>query len=288
MSELREKMVRKMVLRSLADNTQRSYLQSVSGLAKHYMKPPDQLTKEMIEDYLIFLKQEKGKALTTLSCTVTGLRFFYNHVVGDEQLIPSCKFAKIPSKLPTVLSQEEIWSIISAADNTKHRLMLMTTYSAGLRASEVLNLKTADIDSKRMLIKVLGKGSKERYTLLSQRLLTELRDYYRVYTPKIFLFPNKGKDTPLSYETIRSVYENARKKAGVNRGTGMHCLRHSFATHLLEGGYDIRKIQMLMGHRHLTTTMIYLHVSRETIARIPSPLDLFNPDTPDGGDTDDE
>lgn len=288
MSELREKMIREMALRNLSENTQRSYLQSVYGLTKHYRKPPDQLTKEMVEDYLLYLKKEEGKALTTLSSTVTGLKFFYNHVVGDEQLSPGCKFAKIPRKLPKVLSQEEIWSIISAADNTKHRLMLMTAYSAGLRASEVIGLKTAHIDSKRMLIKVLGKGSKERYTLLSQRLLPELRDYYLAYRPEIFLFPSPSADKPLTYETIRSAYENARKKAGVKRAIGIHCLRHSFATHLLEAGYDIRKIQVLMGHTRLTTTMIYLHVSRETLAKIPSPLDLFNPDTSDGGDADDE
>ena len=287
MTELRKKMERELALRNLSENTQRAYLQAVYGLAKHYRKPPDKVTKEMIEDYLLYLKQEKGKALTTVGSTITGLRFFYNHVVGDEQLSPSCKFAKTPSKLPMVLSQEEIWSIITAADNTKHRLMLMTAYSAGLRASEVLSLKLELIDSKRMLIKVTGKGDKERYTLLSQILLTELRDYYQTYRPEILLFPSHRKGKPLSYETIRSAYENARKKAGVKRGIGIHTLRHSFATHLLEAGYDIRKIQVLMGHTRLSTTMIYLHVSRETLAKIPSPLDLFNPDTTNGGDTDD-
>ena len=287
MTELRKKMAREMALRNLSENTQRAYLQAVYGLAKHYRKPPDKVTKEMIEDYLLYLKQEKGKALTTVGSTITGLRFFYNHVVGDEQLSPSCKFAKTPSKLPMVLSQEEIWSIITAADNTKHRLMLMTAYSAGLRASEVLSLKLELIDSKRMLIKVTGKGDKERYTLLYQILLTELRDYYQTYRPEILLFPSHRKGKPLSYETIRSAYENARKKAGVKRGIGIHTLRHSFATHLLEAGYDIRKIQVLMGHTRLSTTMIYLHVSRETLAKIPSPLDLFNPDTTNGGDTDD-
>ncbi|MES0447396.1 MAG: tyrosine-type recombinase/integrase, partial [Desulfobacterales bacterium] len=172
-------------------------------------------------------------------------------------------------------------------NNLKHRLLLMTIYSAGLRASEVLILKAEHIDSKRMLIKVTGKGGKQRYTLLSKKLLPELRQYYKTYRPKILLFPSQRKGNPLTYETIRLVYEKARKKAGVNRGAGVHTLRHSFATHLLEAGYDIRKIQVLMGHSRLTTTMIYLHVSRETLAKIPSPLDLFNPDTTNGGDKDD-
>jgi integrase/recombinase XerD len=176
MTELRERMMREMDLRNLSKNTQRSYVQAVAGLARHYMRSPDQVTKEMIEDYLLYLKNEKGKALTTVGSAVTGLRFFYTHVLGDEPLFPSCSFAKKPSKLPTVLSPEEIWSIITATDNRKHRLLLMTTYSAGLRASEVLALKAEHIDSKRMLIKVTGKGGKQRYTLLSKRLLPELRD----------------------------------------------------------------------------------------------------------------
>ena len=285
MTELREKMIREMELRNLSKNTQRSYLQAVYGLAKYYMQSPDKMTKEMIEDYLLYLKKEKGDALTTIGSAITGMRFFYSHVIGDEQLSPSCSFAKTPRKLPTVLSQEEIWSIINSTDNIKHRLMLMTIYSAGLRASEVLVLKAEHIDGKRMLIKVTGKGGKQRYTLLSKKLLPELREYYRTYQPKMFLFPSHRKGKPLTYETIRCVYEKARQKAAVKRGVGVHTLRHSFATHLLEAGYDIRKIQVLMGHRRLTTTMIYLHVSRETLAKIPSPLDLFNPDTTNGGDS---
>jgi len=287
MTELRDKMIREMELRNLSKNTQRAYLQAVYSLAKHYMQSPDKMTKEMIEDYLLYLKKEKGNALTTIGSAITAMRFFYNHVLGDEQLSPSCSFAKIPRKLPTVLSQEEIWSIINATDNIKHRLMLMTIYSAGLRASEVLVLKAEHIDGKRMLIKVTGKGGKQRYTLLSEKLLPELREYYKTYRPKILLFPSHRKGKPLTYETIRSAYEKARKKAAVKRGKGVHCLRHSFATHLLEAGYDIRKIQVLMGHTRITTTMIYLHVSRETLAKIPSPLDLFNPDTTNGGDNDD-
>ena len=288
MTELREKMIREMELRNLSKNTQKSYLQAVSGLAKYYMQSPDKMTKEMIEDYLLYLKKEKGQALTTIGSAITGLRFFYSHVLGDQQLSPSLSFSKTPKKLPTVLSQEEIWSIINAPDNMKHRLMLMTVYSAGLRASEALVLKPEHIDSKRMLIKVEeGKGGKQRYTLLSKKLLPELREYYRTYQPKILLFPSHLEGKPLAYETIRSVYEKARKKAAVKRGEGVHTLRHSFATHLLEAGYDIRKIQVLMGHTRLTTTMIYLHVSRETLAKIPSPLDLFNPDKTNGGDNDD-
>jgi site-specific recombinase XerD len=168
----------------------------------------------------------------------------------------------------------------------------MTTYSAGLRAGEVRKLLPVHIDSKRMLIKVVdGKGRKDRYTMLSVKLLAELRHYYRKHRPQTYLFPSsykKNKNNPLSYEAVRCIYEKARKKVGVKNGEGLHTLRHSFATHLLEAGYDIRKIQVLMGHTKLSTTMIYLHVSRETLSKVPSPLDLIDieqaqkEDSPDG------
>ena len=154
----------------------------------------------------------------------------------------------------------------------------MTTYAAGLRAGEVIRLKPEHIDSERMLIKVVnGKGNKDRYTMLSVKLLDELRVYYKKCRPKTYLFPSNVKKTkPLVYESVREVYEEARKKVGIKNGEGLHTLRHSFATHLLEAGYDIRKIQVLLGHARLTTTMIYLHVSCETLSKVPSPLDLID------------
>jgi len=279
MTRLREEMIREMELRNLSKNTQRSYLAAVSGLAKHYRRSPDEVTKEMMEDYLLYLKQDKGHAPTSIGSVITGLRFFYNHVLRHEHLAPGCTFSKKPRKLPTVLTQEEIWKIINAADNVKHRLILMATYSAGLRASEVIALKPEHIDSERMLVKVVdGKGRKDRYTLLSVKFLEELRQYYRTYRPKDYLFPSSHKGrTSLSYETVREIYDKAREKAGIQRGAGLHTLRHSFATHLLENGYDIRKIQILLGHSCLSTTMIYVHVSRKTLSKIKSPLDAYDP-----------
>ena len=276
MSELRQKMIKSMQLRNLGKTSQRSYLAAVEGLAKYYRKPPDEMTKEMIEDYLLYLINEKKRAPEGVAVVVSGLRFLYKQVLGDEQRSPNYGTRRV-RKLPTVLTQEEVWRIINAPKNMKHRLLLMTTYSAGLRAGEVIKLKPEHIDSKRMLIKVEeGKGGKDRYTLLSKMLLEELRHYYKKSRPKTYLFPSayKGRGL-LTYETVRSTYEDARKKAGVNKGPGVHTLRHSFATHLLEAGYDLRKIQILMGHKSLTTTMIYLHVSRETLSKIKSPLDLF-------------
>jgi integrase/recombinase XerD len=278
MTELRSKMIKSMELRNLSKNTQRRYLEAVSGLARHYKKSPDKISKDMVEDYLLYLKNVKRHAPNSVGTAVSGLRCFYKHVLCNEENAPDYSQRKT-RKLPTVLAHEEVWQIINAPENLKHRLILMTIYSAGLRASEVTVLKPGDIDSKRMLIKVEdGKGGKDRYTLLSEKLLKELRHYYKTFQPKTYLFPSSYKDKGLlCYETVRSIYENARKKVGIKKGPGLHTLRHSFATHLLEAGYDIRKIQILMGHKSLSTTMIYLHVSRETLSKIKSPLDLFDP-----------
>ena len=228
MSELRQKMIRAMELENLSDNTQRRYLSAVTGLAKHYRQSPDQLTKEMIEDYLLYLKNDKGGAPNSCASALSGLRFFYKHVTKQKIRIDYSLARKV-QKLPTVLPQEDIVNIINAPDNLKHRLILMTTYSAGLRASEVIALKPENIDSKRMLIKVTGKGGKDRYTLLAKKLLPELRDYYGKYRPQTYLFPSTfkhKKHQPLSYGSVHSIYEKARKKAGVKNGAGIHTMRH--------------------------------------------------------------
>ncbi len=288
MTELRKKMIRAMDLRNLAENTQRAYLQAVTSLAMYYMKSPDQISKEMIEDYLLHLKKTKNIAPNTYGVITSAFKFFYNDVLTDSEITLKFSFKRKPRKLPNVLSQDEVCSIINATNNVKHRLLLMATYSAGLRASEVAVLKAEHIDSKRMLIKVKGKGDKERYTLLSEKFLKELRDYYKTYHPKKWLFPSSFTGEPLHRETVTHIYKDAKKKTPIKKKGGVHILRHSFATHLLEAGYDIRKIQILMGHRSLSTTMIYLHVSRQTLSAIKSPLDLFDPESEtrnEGGDS---
>jgi integrase/recombinase XerD len=280
MTPLRQKMIKAMELRNLAKNTQRYYLSAVIGLSRHYQQSPDKLTQEMIEDYLLYLKNDIGNSPGSCANVVAGLRFFYNFV-ADKQIPIDYRFSRKRTKLPAVLTQEDIWLIINTPKNLKHRLVLMTTYSAGLRAFEVAALKPEHIDSKTMLINVeRGKGGRQRYTILSSRLLKELRYYYKKCQPQTYLFPSSykhRKNQVLTYPSVRSIYEKARKKAGIRKGVGIHTLRHSFATHLLEAGYDIRRIQVLMGHRRLSTTMIYLHVSRKTLSKIPSPLDLFDP-----------
>jgi site-specific recombinase XerD len=278
MTPLRQKMIKAMQLRNLSPNTQQYYLAAVSGLARFYRQSPHTLTQEMIQDYLLYLKHDRGNTPGTCANVVAGLRFFYNHVANRQ--VPIVYGVRKVTKLPTVLTQQEICNLINAPQNLKHRLLIMTTYSAGLRAGEVAALKPEHIDSKRMLIKVENaKGGNQRYTILSAKLLTQLRYYYKTCQPQTYLFPssyNHQKNQPLTYSAVRSIYEKARKKAGINKGAGIHTLRHSFATHLLEVGCDIRRIQVLMGHRRLSTTMIYLHVSCTILSKITSPLDLFD------------
>jgi integrase/recombinase XerD len=229
MTPVRQKMIKAMELRNLAKETQQGYLSAVKGIAQHYHQSPDNLTKDEIEDYLLYLKNEKGNTSGTCGAVAAGLRFFYTHVT--EQPIPfDCQIRRKNRKLPTVLSQEEIWDLINAAENLKHRLILMTTYSAGLRAMEVAAVKPDHIDSKNMLIKVEnGKGGKERYSVLSSKLLEELRHYYKTCQPKPYLFPSSFKNhenQTLTYPSIRNIYEKARKKAGIKKGSGIHTLRH--------------------------------------------------------------
>jgi site-specific recombinase XerD len=184
---------------------------------------------------------------------------------------------KKDNRLPEILSTEELERLFTALSNQKHRALLMTTYAAGLRVSEVVSLKVGDIDSKRMMIRVQqGKGRKDRYTVLSQRLLKELRTYWRVYRPSVWLFFS-GKEyiRPLSISSAQRVYNYAKEKAGIQKGKGIHTLRHCFATHLLEAGVDLRTIQTLMGHCSILTTMVYLQVTRKHLSCVQSPLDLI-------------
>ena len=288
MTLLREKVIREMELRNFSKNTQKAYLSSITTLANHYRMSPDKITYRMSEDFILYLKNDKKLAIGTIRAYVDRFKFFYNIVLGKKEPL-KIALKKRRKKLPTVLSQEDVWNIINKPTSQKHRVLLMMTYSGGFRANEVLHLRVDNIDSKRMLIMIENpKGGKDRYTLLSERLLPELRFYYKENRPEMLLFPSpRDKNKPLSYETLRLIFDKARRDAGVAKGPTLHTLRHSFATHLLEAGYDIRKIQVLLGHSSLKTTMIYLHVSRKTLSNIKSPFDLIGMDnTTNGGQAD--
>lgn len=277
MTAMRKKMIKEMTLRRLSANTQRAYLDSVSGLARYYNQSPEKMNKQMIQDYLFHLLQERKLAWSSCNVIVNGLRFFYTKVLGIDSETLSIPPQKKVKQLPEVLSTEELQCLLGAVSNQKHRTLLMSTYAAGLRVSEVVNLKLEDIDSKRMMIRVQqGKGNKDRYTILSKRLLEELRIYYKRYRPSEWLFSGRKPEQPMPKSTAAAIYYNAKDKAGIKKGKGIHTLRHCFATHMLEAGVDLRTIQVLMGHSSIMTTVVYLKVTRKQISSTQSPLDSLN------------
>lgn len=277
MTALRENMIREMQLRNFTDKTQKAYLNAVSGLARYYHCPPDGITPSQIQDYIIYLLSKRKVAPGTTYSILAGLRFFYTVTLGhDEKSVPIPPVKKV-TQLPDILSSEEVERLFSVIRNPKHRAILMTVYSGGLRVSEVVRLKVTDIQSDRMMIRIeQGKGRKDRYTLLSKKLLEELRTYWSIKKPPIWLFPGQQKNSHMSSRMAQKIYTKAIKEAGIKRKGGIHTLRHCFATHLLESGENIRTIQLLMGHKSILTTIGYLQVTSKTLQGTTSPLDLLN------------
>lgn len=282
MTPLRRKMVKELELARLAEATQYSYVKSVEGLAKHYWRSPDRITREEIRGYLHHLLVKRKLAWSSCNIAACGLSFFYTKVVPRESFRLELPPRKRPRKLPEVLSREEVRRLFAAVSNPKHRALLMTTYGGGLRVSEVVNLKVSDIDSERMVIRVVqSKGWKDRQTILGERLLKELRAYWRVNQPPVWLFPGCDINKAMVRGTAQQIYYNAKRAAGVRRGGGIHTLRHSFATHALEDGVDSTLIQKMMGHAHISTTTSYLHISQRHMETVKSPLDTLL-ETPSG------
>ncbi len=278
MGELRDRMNRDMIVRGLADRTRESYLEAVTGLVKFHRRSPDRLTQREVEAYLVYLSEERRLAWNTRSLIINGLRFFYHTTLQRPQMDFSIPRPKPPAQLPEILSREEVARILSSPHNPKHRLLLMTAYAAGLRVSELVALRVADLDSDRMTIRVeQGKGRQDRYTLLSPRLLDPLRTYWRRQRPWPWLFPSQRGGRPVSVSCAQRVWGRAKRDARVIKRGGIHALRHAFATHLLEAGTDLHTIQRLLGHRHISTTMVYFHLAQKTLADRSSPLDLLPP-----------
>jgi site-specific recombinase XerD len=276
MSKLRKKMVREMELREFSVNTQRAYLAAIEGLARFYRRSPDKIVQKEIEDYLLYLKNMTKLSYNTRNQITSGLKFFYNQALKMKDIKLELPVKTGQRILPEVLSMEEVSRLINATDNLKHRVLLKMTYGGGLRLNEVIRLKPEHIDSQRMLIRVeQGKGRKDRYTLLSKKFLPELRYYYDICRPKNWLFPNKNHQKHIDPTTAQRVYKKAKANAKITKGKGIHTLRHCFATHLLEMGCDIQIIKNLLGHQSLSTTMIYLHVSKKHLTSLRSPLDLL-------------
>lgn len=280
MSELRKRMNDAMVLRGFATRTQDAYLACVSGLAKYYRRSPDALDAAQIQAYLLHLITERKLAYASVNQAACAIRFLLATVLGRPGIALEIPMAKVPKRLPQVLTREEVERLFAHCRDLRSRTLLMTKYAAGLRLSEVCALHLSDIESapERMCLKVRqGKGGKDRYTLLSPRLLEALRLYWRATRPCHFLFPNAAGNGPLSEQTAQRMYHAARAAAGIDNRGGIHTLRHSFATHLLETGVDLPTIQRLLGHGHVCTTMRYLHLAHSRLTGTTSPLELLGP-----------
>lgn len=278
MGALREQMERQMVLRRMSVRTRQSYSAAVAQLAKHYRRPPDQLTAAEVQSYLLYLIEERKLASSSCNVALHGLRFFYHETLQRLDMQFAIPRARVPQRLPDILSHEEIERLFAAASLLKHRVLLMTVYAAGLRVSEVCALKVTDIDGERMTIRVeQGKGAKDRYTLLSPRLLKELRLYWQTHRPKSWLFPAaRAADRPLNAHAAQRMFYAARDRAKITKRCGIHGLRHAFATHLLEAGTDVHTIQRLMGHTDIHTTMRYFHLVHQKLTATQSPLELLS------------
>jgi integrase/recombinase XerD len=286
MSPLRRRMIEDMQIRNLTPNTQRVYVAHLVRFACYFRKSPDLLGPPEIRTYLIHLTQERRLAASSIIVTVSALRFFYTvtlkraWVVEDD--IPAGRQAK---KLPVVLSQEEVARFLGAVENLKHRVILTICYATGLRISEAVRLKSPAIDSQRMVIRVeQGKGRKDRYVMLPPKLLDMLRDYWKRTHPGEWLFSGRYPGQPISPLSINRSCREVSLQCGIGKPVAPHALRHAFAVHLLEAGTDLRTIQLLLGHRNLSTTAQYLMIATSKVCATPSPLDTLQvmpPSMPD-------
>ena len=278
MTELRNRMDEAMVLRGFSPRTRESYLACVRALAKHYRQSPDVIDGPRIQAYLLHLITERKLAYASVNQASCAFRFLFSTVLRKPEMRMDIPMAKVPKRLPQILTRAEVARLIEAAPTMRGRTLLATTYAAGLRLSEVCALQLSDIESapERMCIKVRqGKGNQVRYTLLSPRLLDMLRQYWCDRRSRQWLFPNRSGSAPIEIKTAQRIYCAARDAAGIAPEGGIHSLRHAFATHLIEAGVDLPTVQRLLGHGHIGTTMRYVHLARTRLTGTTSPLELL-------------
>ena len=275
MGKLRDQMTMDMRLKGMSPKTISCYVGCMKAVAAHFGKSPAELSDDEIREYLYYLMEVRKTSQAVISQSYSALKFFFEHTLQRQWNHARIPRSKQRKKLPGVLSKEDVESIFSATKNLKHRAILMTIYSAGLRVGEATRLKVCDIDSKRMMIRVSeGKGLKDRYTLLGERNLEMLRTYWKAYRPSDWLFAGNDGSEPVSISSIQKVFSASLRKAGIKKKASVHTLRHCFATHLLESGTDLYYIQRLLGHKSAGTTSVYLHVAGKDIGKIKSPIDL--------------
>jgi site-specific recombinase XerD len=273
--ELIKEMRKELNLRGYSSKTVKNYVNHVKRFSDKYRSDLRKLNEEQIKRYISYLLDDNNSSHSYANQAINSLKFFYVNILKGNRFSLSLPRPKKERKLPNVLSKNEVKKIINCTHNLKHKAILTLAYSSGLRVSEVVNLKPSDIDSERMLIKITqSKGRKDRYTCLSLNALELLREYYKKFKPQKWLFEGANPVRPLTSRSAQHVFNRACSKARIMKPVTFHSLRHSFATHLLEAGTDIRYIQELLGHSSTKTTEIYTHVSKRSLSQITSPLDL--------------
>jgi len=277
MTSLRQRMIEDMQVRNLSPLTQTSYVQQVSLFARHFNQSPEALGPEQIRSYQVYLTNEKKLAPGSILIAVAALRFLYKVTLHKDWTLPEIIPApKKPQKLPIVLSPEEVVQFLACVASLKHRTILTTCYAAGLRISEAVRLKPTHIDSQRMVIRVeLGKGQKDRYVMLSPRLLDILRPWWRLEKPKPWLFPGDIPGRHITRNAVELACREAHQASRIPKPITPHSMRHAFSVHLLERGTDVRTIQLLLGHRSLATTARYLRIATNKVCSTTSPFDLL-------------
>jgi len=276
MSPLRRRMIDDMMVRNLSPATQQSYIYAVAKFSRHFNRSPERLGLEDVRAYQLHLIAQK-RSWSHINQVACALRFFYGITLSQSEAFERIVTGREPHKLPVVLSADEIVRFLEAIPGLRNRAALTTAYGAGLRVGEVARLQVSAIDSRRMLIRVEhGKGGKDRYVMLSAQLLQILRAYWRLARPGLWLFPGREAGEPVSVAALQDACRTATRQAELRKPVTVHVLRHSFATHLLESGTDIRIIQVLLGHAHLSTTARYAQVATNLIARTTSPLDRLS------------
>lgn len=269
---LRQRMIEDLGLRNYAKNTQKAYIWHVEKFSKHFNKSPDLLSYNEVREYLLHIREKEKCSLSHMKQAVGALRFFYKYTLGQEWIKERLKYPRGVMRLPRAVSREEVKAFLSCIKDEKCKMALTFIYATGLRLNEALNVKVSDINSKEMYIRVQeGKGGKERKTLLSLNLLKRLREYWKKYQPSTYLFSGKSHGH-LGETVLQKACVEASKRSRITPPITAHVLRHSFATHLLESGTDIRVIAELLGHSTLKTTLIYTHVTTRVHRTVKDPL----------------
>jgi integrase/recombinase XerD len=278
MTPLRRRLIEDLQLRNRSPKTIAVYVYHVRELARYFKQSPAELTDEQVHRYLLHLLRRKRVSWSSYNQAVAALRFFYRVTYPSDTLVTRLPYGKRPKRLPVVRSPEQVARFLAAVQGPNHRMVLRTIYATGLRISEALHLTAAQIDSSRMVLRVLGKGQKERLVPLSPVLLSELRAYWRETRPTQWMFPGNDPHQPLNATTVQKACKRACRAQRLPRITP-HTLRHCHASHLLEAGVDTRTIQALLGHHRIGTTALYTHVSLAGVQQVVSPLDRLPPTT---------